>query len=205
MKTKRIIVGITGATGAVYGVRTLEVLRELGYEAHAIISPWGLQTLKFEMNLGLKDLREMSTALYAAKDMSADLSSGSFRTDGMIVAPCSMSTLATIAVGSGTHLVHRAADVMLKEGRKLVLLPREAPLSQIHLENMLKLAKYNVCIFPPVPAFYQSPSTIKELVDHTVYRALMQLDIDVPMLKEWNGKTFSAKVRTPMTDSEQQI
>src|SRR5688500_17377463 len=170
----KVIVGLTGATGAIYGVRILQRLREAGAETHLVISRWGARTLQHETPYTREQVEALASASYAPADMGAAISSGSFRTDGMVVAPCSAKTLAAIASGFGDNLVHRAADVVLKERRRLVLVLRETPLSYIHLENMLKLSRMGAVILPPVPAFYNEPRTIDDLVDHTVARVLDQ-------------------------------
>ena len=184
----RIIVGITGATGAIFGVRLLQALRAGNVETHLVLSRWGQQTVEHETGLSLAQLRELASVVHATGNMAATVSSGSFLTDGMVIAPCSMRTLAAIASGNGENLVHRAADVVLKERRRLVLVVRETPLSEIHLENMLKLARIGVTILPPVPAFYNRPQTIDELVDHIVARALDQLGIPADFARRWDGQ-----------------
>jgi 4-hydroxy-3-polyprenylbenzoate decarboxylase len=188
----RLIVGITGATGSVYGIRLLQALRQTEVESHVIVSKWGLQTLLYETGYSLDQLRDLADAWYQAGDQGAAVSSGSFVTEGMVVAPCSMRTLAAIAHGTGDHLVHRAADVILKERRKLALVVRESPFSEVHLENMLKLARMGVTILPPVPAFYNHPRTIEELVDHTVMRILDQFGIHVDLMPRWDGEMLLA-------------
>jgi flavin prenyltransferase len=187
VKTKRIIVAITGATGAVYGVRILQRLRDAGAETHLVISRWGARTLLHETSWSREQVDALATEVYAPADMGAAISSGSFRTDGMIIAPCSAKTLAAIAHGYGDNLVHRAADVILKERRRLVLAIREAPLSEIHLENMLKLARMGAVILPPMPAFYNHPQTIDDVVEHTVARVLDQFGVDLPAAVRWSG------------------
>jgi flavin prenyltransferase len=173
----RLIVGITGATGTIYGVRLLQMLAGTGIETHLVISRWGARTLVHETTYQPPDVHKLATHVHAINDQGAPISSGSFLTRGMIIAPCSMRTLAAIATGYGDNLLHRAADVILKERRKLVLVVREAPLSAIHLENMLKLARLGVVIFPAMPAFYQHPQTVEEIVDQTVTRILDQVDV----------------------------
>ena len=187
MLVSRIVLGITGATGAIFGVRLLQALRAADVESHLILSKWGLQTVEHETGLGLVQLRELASVVHSTGNMAATVSSGSFRTDGMVIAPCSMRTLAAIASGNGENLVHRAADVVLKERRRLVLVVRETPLSEIHLENMLKLARIGATILPPVPAFYNRPQTIDELVDHIVARVLDQFGISADFAKRWDG------------------
>src|SRR5215813_12854496 len=170
----RIIVAITGATGTVLGIRTLQMLKDAGVETHLVMSKWGARTLLHETPHTVDYVKSLATVVYGDSDQGAAISSGSFVTDGMIVAPCSVRTLAAIAHGHGDNLIHRAADVILKERRKLVLLLREAPLSDIHLENMLKLSRMGVVIMPPMPAFYTNPQSLDDVVNHTVMRALDQ-------------------------------
>jgi len=184
----RLIVGITGATGAIYGVRLLERLRTHGVETHLVLSRWGARTLLHETPYTREQVEALAHTTYAPADMGAAISSGSFQTSGMIIAPCSAKTLAAIAHGYGDNLVHRAADVVLKERRKLVLVVREAPLSDIHLENMLKLSRMSAVILPPMPAFYNHPRTVDELVDHTVARMLDQFGIEIPGAVRWTGE-----------------
>ena len=183
----RLVVGISGATGVIYGVRILERLREAGVETHLVISRWGVRTLLHETQWTKAQVEALAHRTYAPGDMGAAISSGSFRTDGMIIAPCSAKTVGAIAVGVGDNLVHRAADVMLKERRRLVLVVREAPLSEIHLENMLRLARMGAVILPPVPAFYTHPKTLDDVVEQTVTRSLDQFGIEVPGAPRWTG------------------
>jgi 4-hydroxy-3-polyprenylbenzoate decarboxylase len=184
----KLIVGITGATGAIYGVRLLERLRELRVETHLVISRWGARTLAHETPYSREHVQSLATVAYAPADMGAMISSGSFRTDGMVIAPCSAKTLAAIAHGFGENLIHRAADVVLKERRRLVLVVREAPLSDIHLENMLKLSRMGAVVLPPMPAFYTHPQTVDDIVDHTVWRILDQLGLDASGAARWSGE-----------------
>ena len=184
----RIIVGITGATGAIYGVRALERLRERGIETHLVLSRWGVQTLLHETTYTREQVEALAHTTYAQGDMGAAISSGSFRTDGMLIAPCSAKSLAAIAHGFADNLIHRAADVVLKERRRLVLAVREAPLSDIHLENMLKLSRMGAVMLPPMPAFYQKPQTVDDIVEHTVARMLDQFGIDLPGAVRWAGE-----------------
>jgi len=184
----RIIIGITGATGAIYGVRLLERLREVGAETHLVISRWGARTLIHETPYSREHVESLATVAYAPGDMGAAISSGSFKTDGMIVAPCSAKTLAAIAHGFGENLIHRAADVVLKERRKLVLSIREAPLSSIHLDNMLTVARAGATVLPPMPAFYNHPRTVDDIVDYTVARMLDQFGLEVQGAARWVGE-----------------
>ena len=190
----RIILGMTGATGAIYGVRLLERLREAGVETHLVISRWGARTLLHETPYSREHVESLAAVSYAPADMGAAISSGSFQTDGMVVAPCSAKTLAAIAHGFGENLIHRAADVILKERRRLVLLVREAPLSDIHLENMLKLSRMGAQILPPMPAFYNHPRTVDDIVDHTVSRVLDQFGLDAGGAARWSGEMGVGRV-----------
>ena len=183
---RRLIVGITGASGSIYGVRILEMLRDSDVETHVVISRWGARTLVHETPYTPEQVQRLADVAHPLTDQGAPISSGSFVTMGMVIAPCSARTLAAIAHGLGDHLVHRAADVVLKERRKLVLAVREAPLHEIHLENMLKLSRMGVVIAPPVPAFYANPSSIDEIVNHTAARLLDQFGIHVDMAR-WPG------------------
>ena len=185
---RRIIVGITGATGAIFGIRLLHALRAAEVETHLVLSKWGQQTIEHETGITAEQLRELASVSHGTSNMAATVSSGSFFTDGMVIAPCSMRTLGAIAHGYGETLVHRSADVILKERRKLVLVPRETPLSEIHLENMLKLARMGVTMLPPMPAFYNHPKTIDDIVDHIVARVLDQFGIPADFAKRWDGQ-----------------
>lgn len=187
-KDEKLIVGITGATGTIFGVRLLQVLEGSEVETHLVMSKWATRTLVHETPYTVEEVQQMASCHYASGDQGAPISSGSFLTRGMVVAPCSMRTLAAIAQGQGDNLVHRAADVILKERRKLVLVVREAPLSDIHLENMLKLSRMGVVILPPVPAFYNHPRTIDDIVNHTVMRILDQLGIHIDVAARWDGR-----------------
>ena len=201
---KRIIVGITGATGAIFGIRMLQALKAASVESHLIISKWGLQTLEYETSFTGQQVRDLAAVNYEQGNMGAAVSSGSFLTEGMVVAPCSVRTLAAIAHGTGEHLVHRAADVILKERRKLVLLVRETPLSEVHIDNMLKLARMRVTIMPPMPAFYNHPQSLDDMVDHIVARMLDQFGIEADFAKRWSGEMHreSAARRKPKTTKE---
>lgn len=183
----RLIVAITGATGAIYGIRLLEVLKEKGLETHLILSRWAEETIKMETSWTVEAVRKLATAFYFEGDLGAALASGSFRHQGMIIVPCSMKTLASIAHGLAINLITRAADVTLKEGRKLILVPRETPLNSIHLENMLRLARLGAVILPPMPAFYHRPQTLQDIVDHLIGRILDQLDIEHGLYQRWSG------------------
>ena len=183
----RLIVGITGATGTIFGVRLLQMLHGSGVETHLAVSKWATRTLAHETQYSLKDVQDLATHSYGIGDQGAAISSGSFVTLGMVIAPCSMRTLAAIAHGLGDNLIHRAADVVLKEKRKLVLVVRESPFHEIHLENMLKLSRMGVVIIPPVPAFYNHPRTVDDVVNHIVMRVLDQFDIHLDLMQRWDG------------------
>jgi 4-hydroxy-3-polyprenylbenzoate decarboxylase len=184
---RRLVVGITGATGSVYGIRLLQALQGSDVETHLVISGWGARTLLHETPFSLDEVRALATRAYSENDQGAALSSGSFLTAGMVIAPCSMRTLSAIAYGQAENLVHRAADVVLKERRRLVLLVREAPLSDIHLENMLKLSRMGAVISPPVPAFYNRPQSVDDVVNHTVQRVLDLFDVHLDVAERWTG------------------
>ncbi|MFI7099565.1 non-oxidative hydroxyarylic acid decarboxylases subunit B [Streptomyces sp. NPDC050161] len=184
----RLIVGMTGATGAVFGIRLLENLRELpGVETHLVLSRWARTTIELETGLSAREVAELADEVHPPDDQGATLSSGSFRTDGMVIAPCSMKTLAGIRAGYADGLVARAADVTLKERRRLVLVPRETPLSEIHLENMLALSRMGVRMVPPMPAFYHHPASVDDIVDHITARILDQFDLPAPAAVRWAG------------------
>jgi 4-hydroxy-3-polyprenylbenzoate decarboxylase len=184
---ERLIVGITGATGVIYGVRLLQMLQATPIETHLVISKWAARTLSHETPYTQKEVEALATRSYHVNDQGAAVSSGSFLSRGMVVVPCSMRTLASIAHGQGENLIHRAADVSLKERRRLVLVVRESPLSEIHLENMLKLSRMGVVICPPMPGFYVRPQTLEEVIDYTVVRILDQLGIHVEAARRWTG------------------
>jgi 4-hydroxy-3-polyprenylbenzoate decarboxylase len=183
----RIIVAMTGATGAAYGVSLLAALRELEVETHLVLSRWAEVTLLKETGRSVRELASAASVVHSRDNQGASIASGSFRHDGMIVAPCSMKTLAAIRHGYAHELIVRAADVTLKERRRLVLLTRETPLNDIHLENMLALSRMGAIIAPPVPAFYNDPKTIDDLVNHTIGRVLDLFGLELPKLKRWSG------------------
>lgn len=180
----RLIVGISGASGVLLAVRLLERLRETEVETHVVASKSAEVVLRAETGLSIESIAGLATYYYHPDNLAAAISSGTFRTEGMVVIPCSMKTLAGIATGYSDNLLLRAADVTLKERRKLVLVPRESPLHEIHLENMLRLARMGVIIFMPVPAFYHHPLTVDQVIDHTVSRVLNFFGIECH-LEEW--------------------
>jgi len=185
---RRLVVAITGATGAVYGVRLLEALRAIdGWESHLVLSDAGVLTAWQELGMKRGAIERLADVAYRPRDIGAAIASGSFITEGMVVAPCSMKTLAAIAHAHADDLASRAADVVLKERRRLVLLPREAPLNLAHLRNMVAVTEMGGIVFPPVPAFYARPKTIAQLVDHTVGRVLDLFGIRVARLPRWRG------------------
>ena len=193
----KIIVGITGATGTIFGVRLLEVLKDAGVERHLVMSKWGVRTLLHETAYTADYVKSLADHTYGDTDQGAAISSGSFVTSGMIIAPCTMRTLAAIANGQGDNLIHRAADVILKERRKLALMVREAPLNDIHLENMLKLSRMGVVITPPVPAFYNHPQSLDDIVNHIVMRVLDQFGIHTDVMTRWDGMMATKGTKNP--------
>jgi 4-hydroxy-3-polyprenylbenzoate decarboxylase len=183
-----LIVGISGASGVVYGVRLLELLKAAGVPAHLIVSRSAVQTLKEEMDLGVDAVRALAEVTYSNSDMGAAVSSGSFRTRGMIVVPCSVRTLADVAHGGGDSLIGRAADVTLKERRRLVLVVRETPLHAGHIRAMLAATENGAIVMPPVPAFYARPGSVDDIVDQTAGRVLDLFDIDPGIVRRWRSE-----------------
>lgn len=184
----RIVVGISGASGAIYGIRLLQVLAgQPDIETHLVISSPAKRTILQETDLSVEDVVALATRVYDHKDIGAAIASGSFRTIGMVVAPCSIKTLSAIANSYSDNLLSRAADVTLKEGRKLILLPRESPLHAGHLRLMLNLAEIGAIIVPPVPAFYNRPTSLSDIIDHTIGRVLDRLGIEQALVNEWAG------------------
>ncbi len=185
---RRIVLGMTGATGAVIGVELLRRLQQCpDVQTHLVLSRWARATIHLETELSAREVEDLADVAYACDDQAAAISSGSYRVEGMVIAPCSMKTLAAIRMGYADGLLTRAADVTLKERRRLVLVPRETPLSEIHLDNMLALARMGVGIVPPMPAFYNHPASVSDIVDHIVTRILDQFDIESPGAQRWNG------------------
>jgi 4-hydroxy-3-polyprenylbenzoate decarboxylase len=186
--TRRLIVAITGASGAVYGVHLLRLLRERGdVQTHLVVSPAGWMNIDLETGLARRDIEALADVVHPVRNVGASIASGSFQTDGMVIAPCSMRTLASVALGLSDNLITRAADVVLKERRRLVLLTRETPLNLAHLRNMVSVTEMGGVIFPPVPAFYNTPSSIEDMVDHTVGRVLDLFGIAQQVSPAWAG------------------
>lgn len=210
MTNRRLVVGISGASGIVYGVRLLEVLRDSPIETHLVMTRSAEVTLAYEMARKVADVHALAHVVHRADDMGAAISSGSFRTAGMIVAPCSVRSMSEIASGVTSGLLSRAADVVLKERRRLVLLVRETPLHVGHLRTMTQLAEMGAVIMPPVPAFYARPQSVEDLVDHTVGRALDLFDIELPdtgLVRRWgeepdDGTTPVRRFRRAATGQE---
>ena len=192
---KRLIVGITGATGAVYGVEILKMLKSEGWESHLVLSDAGALNAWHELKMKRKDIEKLADVAYHPKDIAATISSGSYLTDGMVVAPCSMKTLAAVAHAHADDLLSRAADVVLKERRRLVLVPRETPLNLAHLRNMAQVTEMGGIIFPPVPAFYALPKTLEDLVAHTVARVLDLFGVHSARLSRWQGMKGTPEAR----------
>lgn len=183
-----LIVGISGASGAIYGVRMLEALRQSGVDAHLIISKSARQTLKEETDRAYEEVLDLATENYAINDLGAAVSSGSFKTRGMVIIPCSIRTVSNVAYGNTDTLLSRAADVTLKERRRLVLVVRETPLHVGHLRSMLAAAEAGAIIMPPVPAFYHRPQSIDDIVNQTVGRCLDLFDVDAGLVKRWRSE-----------------
>lgn len=183
----KLIVGLSGASGSILGVRLLEILREHNVETHLVVSKWAQQTLEHETDVTIDSVRSLASYHYAVGDLGAAISSGSFATSGMVVVPCSMRSVAAIAHGYSNNLLLRAAEVTIKEKRPLVLVPREAPLSQIHLENLLKLSHMGITILPPMPAFYHRPQTVEDIVDDITARILDQFSVAPDFGRRWEG------------------
>jgi flavin prenyltransferase len=183
----RYVIGISGASGVIYGIRTLEILKLIGVETHVIISQWGLKNIEIETGKKLDHISPLCTKLYSNDSLAAPVSSGSFIHSGMMIVPCSMKTLASIGNGQDDTLISRAAGVTLKESRRLVVVPRETPLSRIHLTNMLKLAEAGAIILPAMPGFYQKPTSISDMIDHLVGKILDQFGIDHRLPVRWGN------------------
>ncbi len=186
---KRLVIAMTGATGAIYGVRMLEVLRGLeNYETHLVVSTAGFINLRHELDMDRKTVFGLADFVYDVNDVAASIASGAFKTEGMVIAPCSMKTLAAVALGLSDNLIARAADVALKERRRLLIMPRETPLNLAHIRNMASVTEMGGIVFPPLPAFYGKSKTLAELIDETVGRALGFLGVDeVQLFEPWEG------------------
>ena len=185
---KKIIIGISGASGSIYGIDLLKKLKQVeGIETHLVMSDWAKENIKLETDYQPEEVEKLADFVYDDHNLGASIASGSFRVDAMVVAPASMKTVAGISVGFDDDLIIRAAGVMLKEQRKLILVPRETPLSAIHLENLTKLAKLGVQIIPPIPSFYDHPQTIQDIIDHQSMKLVDALGIDNEIGRRWNG------------------
>lgn len=184
---KRLLVGISGASGAIYGIRLLELLKDTDIETHLVVSRAARTTLAYETNVSLADVQALATVTYPEQDIGAACSSGSFKTLGMIIAPCSIKTMSEIAAGTTSNLVSRAADVCLKERRRVVLMLRETPLHLGHIRSMAAVTEQGAIVYPPVPAFYARPQTLDEMLDHTLGRVLDLFDIDIGTVRRWSG------------------
>ena len=183
----KLVIAITGASGVVYGKRLLEVLKDKKIETHLVISEAAKKIIKYELGTSEKSLEDLANYVYEIDDWKSPIVSGSFKTDGTVIIPCSMKTLSAISCGFAANVILRAADVTLKENRKLILVPRETPINLIHLKNMMTLSQQGVCILPAMPGFYHKPNDIRELVDFIVGKVLDQLDIDHSLYSRWNN------------------
>lgn len=184
----KIVVGISGGSGSIYAVSLLKALQQLNVETHLVVTTMGEYVTNHECGVKLEDLKNMATYFHDNKNLAAPIASGSFKVDGMVVVPCSMKTLSSVANGFSDGLLARACDVTIKERRNLILVPRETPLSPVHLENMLKLSRMGVTIFPPTPGFYNHPETIEDIVLNMTGRILDMLHIDNNLVKRWKGQ-----------------
>lgn len=198
MPAQRIVVAITGATGAIYGVRLLEVLRDYAaVETHLLISPAGVMNLQHELDRDRADVEALADVVHNPRDIGATIASGSFATHGMVIAPCSMRTLAAVAHGLSDNLITRAADVCLKERRRLVMMVRETPFNLAHLRNMTSVTEMGAIVFPPVPGFYQKPESIADIVDHTVGRVIDTLGLAQNLAPSWPGLRAEPQTDAP--------
>lgn len=188
----RVVVGVTGATGAVYAIRLLARLRATGRETHLVVSPSGVLNAHHELGMDRKAIEALADVVYSPSDIGASIASGSFATESMVIVPCSMKTLASVALGISDNLISRAADVTLKERRRLVLMVRETPLNLAHLRNMVSVTEMGGIVFPPLPAFYHRPQTVDELVDDTVERVMSLLGVNESAPKSWAGLNTAA-------------
>jgi flavin prenyltransferase len=201
---QRMIVGISGATGIIYGLRLLEMLKRLDIETHLVMTKAGERTLAYETDRKVREVREAADYWYSDADIGATIASGSFRTMGMVVAPCSVRSLSAIATGNTDGLLTRAADVCLKERRRVVLLFREAPLHAGHIRSMAAVTENGAIVFPPVPAFYDRPQSCDDIVDHTVGRVLDLYDIDSGLVRRWSGRPERVEPATPAAEFKKQ-
>lgn len=202
-RPRRLVIAITGASGVIIGIRLLEVLGEIGVETHLVTTEWAERTIRIETDYSMDQVRALATAVYQPNNQAARISSGSFITDGMVVAPCSMHTLAVLANGLADSLPARAFDVAMKERRRCVIVPRETPLSTMHLRHLLTLSELGVSIVPPMPGFYSKPQTIDEVVDHVVARVLDQFGIETDLAQRW-GESRIRPIRAVGADSNSQ-
>jgi 4-hydroxy-3-polyprenylbenzoate decarboxylase len=186
-KCIRLVVGVSGGSGVVYGIRFLEVVRDLGIETHAIVSPAAKVTIKIETNYDPEKVESLASKSYRFNDVAASVSSGSFKTDGMVIMPCSMKTAGGLAAGYADNLVLRAAEVTMKERRPLIIVPRETPLTTLHLRNLLTLSEAGVIVVPAMPAFYHNPKNIQDIIDHLVGKVLDLLRVEHNLFKRWQG------------------
>lgn len=191
---KRIVLGITGASGVIYGVRMLETLNRMGAETHLVISEAAANNLKIETEYTVADVESMASFVHQPKDIGAAIASGSFKTDGMIIAPCSIKSLSAIANSFNANLLVRAADVTLKERRRLVLVVRETPLHEGHLDLMMRVTRIGGIIVPPIPAFYHMPKTIDDLINQTIGKILDLFSIDAGLFRRWEGQERTVKI-----------
>jgi 4-hydroxy-3-polyprenylbenzoate decarboxylase len=194
-KKRKLVIGISGATGIIYGIRLLELLRQTDIETHLIVSKAGHQTRAYETTHSATSLTDLADFNYNNADISASISSGSFKTIGMIIAPCSMRTLADIACGTTSTLISRAADVVLKERRRLVIMARESPLNLVHIDNMRKITEMGGIIAPATPAFYSQPTSIDDLINHSVGRILDLFDIDLGIVTRWDNTLVAKDIK----------
>jgi 4-hydroxy-3-polyprenylbenzoate decarboxylase len=191
----RLIVAITGGSGVIYGIKMLEILKDLELESHLVISKWGNRNIKIETDKTIEYVKSLATKCYDNDNMAAAISSGSFKTDGMAIVPCSMKTLSSIASGYDDSLISRSAGVCIKESRRLVIVPRETPLSKIHLENMIKLVEIGVIILPAMPGFYHRPKSIDDLITHIVGKILDQFGIEHNIFRRWGEAANSSDAK----------
>ena len=204
--SKRIVVAISGASGAVYGVRLLQMLRDLeGVQSHLTVSDAGWLNIQQELGMPRAEVQALADVFYPVRDVGAAIASGSFQCDGMVISPCSMRTLAAVALGLSDNLITRAADVMLKERRRLILMVRETPLNLAHLRNMTSVTEMGGIVFPPVPGFYHRPQSIAEMVDHSVSRVLDLLGLPQAEVPRWSGFVVAAQNNSDLKDPEKKI